>query len=186
MDKRIAILLAAILVVIIGVGGVLIGRYVLGPGSSSEVAALLDEKTRELEDRTKQIEDLEKQAEVLRKDLDEGGKQVAELQSRLDQANRGLASMQDKLKTTRASRAPRDTLASAPSGGSADAGSYETIRSTSVFAQASVDSKKITTIAAGTKINVVGSVGDWLEVRSKRGNPPGYIRREDAMYKGPN
>jgi len=28
----------------------------------------------------------------------------------------------------------------------------------------------------------VGSVGEWLEVRSKHGNPPGFIRRDDAMF----
>jgi hypothetical protein len=29
-------------------------------------------------------------------------------------------------------------------------------------------------------INVVSSAGGWLEVRSKRGNPPGYVRSDDA------
>jgi hypothetical protein len=32
-------------------------------------------------------------------------------------------------------------------------------------------------------INVVGSQGDWLQVRSKHGKPPGYIRRDDAMFR---
>jgi len=31
---------------------------------------------------------------------------------------------------------------------------------------------------------VVRSAGDWLEVRSKHGKPPGFIRRDDAMFKG--
>ncbi|MBI2088091.1 MAG: hypothetical protein HYT78_05020 [Deltaproteobacteria bacterium] len=37
------------------------------------------------------------------------------------------------------------------------------------------------TIRQGTRVTVVGSRGEWLEVRSKHGNPPGFIPREDAM-----
>jgi hypothetical protein len=36
-------------------------------------------------------------------------------------------------------------------------------------------------IAKGTDVTVVRSVGEWLEVRSKHGNPPGFIRADDAM-----
>jgi hypothetical protein len=32
----------------------------------------------------------------------------------------------------------------------------------------------------GTRINVVSAAGDWLEVRSKHGNPPGYVRSDEA------
>jgi len=28
----------------------------------------------------------------------------------------------------------------------------------------------------------VNAKGDWLEVHSRRGNPPGFIRREDAAF----
>jgi hypothetical protein len=31
-------------------------------------------------------------------------------------------------------------------------------------------------------VTVVRSVGDWLEVRSKHDNPPGFIRADDAMF----
>jgi hypothetical protein len=37
-------------------------------------------------------------------------------------------------------------------------------------------------ISKGTRVAVVRSVGDWLEVRSKHGNPPGFIRTDDAMF----
>jgi hypothetical protein len=30
----------------------------------------------------------------------------------------------------------------------------------------------------------VRSVGDWLEIRSKHGNPPGFIRADDATPVG--
>lgn len=61
-------------------------------------------------------------------------------------------------------------------------GTYEIIRSTSVFEQPSESSRKVSVIMRGTKVMVVGSTGDWLEVRSKRGNPPGFIRRDDAVF----
>jgi len=40
----------------------------------------------------------------------------------------------------------------------------------------------VSAINKGTRVTVVGSVGEWLEVRSKHGNPPGFIRRDDAMF----
>ena len=187
MDRKFTMVAIVLMVILIAVGGVLIGRSLVGRGGDSNMAALLDEKTRELEDKNRQIQDLEKQAEQLRKDLEESSKQMADLQNRVDQTNRGLASMQERLKTAkRPSSGSRDTMASAPPGASTDAGSYTVTRSTSVFEEASSGSRKITTIPKGTKVNVVRSVGDWLEVRSKHGNPPGYIRREDATYMGAN
>ncbi len=186
MDKKLTIAAAVFVAILIGAGGFLIGRYALDSGGSSKEAMLLDEKTRDLENKNRQIEELEKQAEALRKDLNESATQVAGLQSRMDQANRGLASMQERLKTTRAPQVSRDASASGSAGSAADAGSYQIVRATSVFQEASPDARKLSTIAKGTKVNVVRSVGDWLEVRSKHGNPPGYIRREDATFMGPN
>lgn len=186
MDKKLTIAAAVLIAVLIGAGGFLIGRYALDSGRSSTQAMLLEEKTKDLENKDRQIGDLEKQAAVLRKDLDESGKQVAVLQSRLDQANQGLASMQQKLKTARAPQVSQSAPASGSGSRAADAGSYQVIRATSVFQEASPDSAKIASIPRGTKVNVVRSVGDWLEVRSKHGKPPGYIRREDATYTGPN
>jgi Bacterial SH3 domain len=186
MDKKLTIAIAALVAVLIGAGGFVLGRYVFDSGRSATEAMLLEEKTRDLENKNKQIEELGKQADTLRKDLDESGKQVAVLQSRLDQANQGLTSMQQKLKTARAPQASPNLPASGSGSGAADAGSYQVVRTTSVFQQASPDSAKLASIPRGTKVNVVRSVGDWLEVRSKHGKPPGYIRREDATYMGPN
>ena len=42
----------------------------------------------------------------------------------------------------------------------------------------------ISQIDRGTRLNVVSSAGDWLEVRSKRGDPPGYVRSDDARLIG--
>ena len=79
--------------------------------------------------------------------------------------------------------AERGNRAPAPSSAShrpANPGTYETIRPTTVFEQPSGSSRAVSNIGGGIKINVVGSSGDWLEVRSRMGNPPGFIRRDDA------
>src|SRR6185369_18638 len=61
-----------------------------------------------------------------------------------------------------------------------DTGVYETTQATSVYENPSSTARVITQIAGGTRINVVNSTGEWLEVRSNRGNPPGYVRSDDA------
>jgi murein DD-endopeptidase MepM/ murein hydrolase activator NlpD len=60
-------------------------------------------------------------------------------------------------------------------------GIYETIRTTSVLAEASPFSDKIATILQGTKVRVVESAGEWLEIRSSHGRPPGFINRADVL-----
>jgi hypothetical protein len=37
-------------------------------------------------------------------------------------------------------------------------------------------------ISSGTQITVVGSGSGWLEIRSRHGKPPGYVRADDAMF----
>lgn len=64
----------------------------------------------------------------------------------------------------------------------AEPGTYETIRAASVFEEPSRSARTVATIRQGTKVTVIGSRGEWLEVRSKHGNPSGFIHREDAMF----
>jgi hypothetical protein len=64
----------------------------------------------------------------------------------------------------------------------AEPGTYETVRATSVYEEPSGSSRVLSQIGRGTRVAVVRSVGEWLEVRSKHGNPPGYIRLDDAMF----
>ncbi len=61
-------------------------------------------------------------------------------------------------------------------------GEYKTIRSTVVFGEPRTDSERITMLDPGTRVMVVGSKGDWLEVRSRHGRPSGFIRRDNAMF----
>ena len=64
----------------------------------------------------------------------------------------------------------------------ASAGIYEILRTTKVFAEPSGSSRTVATIPQGTRVTVVGDNGEWLEVQSKSGNPPGFIRRADATF----
>src|SRR6266545_1552478 len=92
---------------------------------------------------------------------------------------------------------PPESAQQAPAGGSksgpapssvsqrgANPGIYEVLRATSVFEGPSGSSKVLASIPAGTRVTVVNSNGDWLEVHSKSGKPPGFIRRDDASFVG--
>lgn len=60
-------------------------------------------------------------------------------------------------------------------------GTFETIRATAVFSERSENSALVATIERGTKLNVVDSRDGWLEIRSKHGRPPGFVREEAAV-----
>jgi predicted RNase H-like nuclease (RuvC/YqgF family) len=63
-------------------------------------------------------------------------------------------------------------------------GTFETVRATEVYRGPSENSPLIANIAPGMKLNVVNSSNGWLEVRSKYGRPPGFIREEAAVRIG--
>ena len=76
----------------------------------------------------------------------------------------------------------RPAPATPASRGGATPGIYEAMRTTTVYENPSTSSKVLANIPAGTRVTVVGSNGEWLEVHSRRGNPPGFIRRGDATF----
>jgi len=65
-------------------------------------------------------------------------------------------------------------------------GTFKTVRATQVFSGPSEDSALVAEIDKGVKINVVGSREGWLEIRSKHGRPPGFIRQEETVRIGRN
>ncbi len=65
-------------------------------------------------------------------------------------------------------------------------GSFRTVGPTQVYSGPSEDSKFIANIGKGIKLNVVDSRDGWLEIRSKHGRPPGFIRQEAAVRIGSN
>ncbi len=60
-------------------------------------------------------------------------------------------------------------------------GPYEVLYPTSVYSEPRDDAQRVAQVEAGTKVNVVSVQGDWLEVRSKHGRPPGFIRKDSAV-----
>jgi chromosome segregation ATPase len=65
-------------------------------------------------------------------------------------------------------------------------GTFETIRATQVFSGPSKNSVVIANVGRGMKLNVVDSSDGWLEIHSKHGRPPGFIRQEAAVRIGKN
>jgi len=164
-------------------------------------------------DNEPQIQELKNEIAGLRKEAEANSKKAKELESKLDETKKALAAAQLKLKIAqrqadRVAAAPPSARSAArnvepapsqarektaaksaapapPSSGRrpAEAGTYEIIRDTAVLEKPSVSAREVALIQPGTTVNVVGSQGEWLEVRSKHGKPPGYIRRDDAMFR---
>ncbi len=66
----------------------------------------------------------------------------------------------------------------------AAAGTYEVTRSTRVFAAPTEFAQQLGEIEPGLKVNVVNARDGWLEIHSKHGRPPGYIRGDTVARVG--
>jgi len=179
-----------------------LGAYlVVAQRGRSESQLLLEEKIKELQEKEQKIQALEAEAAKTGQTLTEQTGQLSELRTKLEESQKELASARvrlglatreaDRLASSRAqsaaptaSRPPDPVPPIASARRAAEAGVYETIRATSVYEDPSGSSRVLSQIGPGTRINVVRSVGDWLEVRSKQGNPPGFIRLDDAKFIG--
>jgi uncharacterized membrane-anchored protein YhcB (DUF1043 family) len=160
--------------------------------------------TKQLQTKDQMMQSQETQLAQSRQQLNESSNQIAELKNKFDESQKELSAARqrltaathemDRLKASRATAvarvpsapAPRTASLPAPSAATrtSGAGVYETTRTTSVYEGPSSGARVVTQITRGTRINVVGSSGDWLEVRSKHGNPPGYVRADDARLIG--
>ena len=190
-----AILVAGLLV--FGIGVFLIG----GQRQRSESQSLLDEKLGQLKDKDQKIQTLEAELAQTRKELAQNSTQLVQLKNKLEESQKNLATQQKLSRTARESErlaaskaasvtktAPRPAEPSpsaSRSGGArsaAELGVYQTIRPTSVYEEPSASSRVLSQINKGTRVNVVRSLGDWLEVRSKGNNPTGFVRRDDMTF----
>jgi hypothetical protein len=154
---------------------------------------------KELQAKNQMIQSQGAELAQTRQKLNENSNQLAEIKTKLEESQRELSATKqrlgvathevDRLKTSRFPAATRvssrsDTARSLPApvtaGRTAEPGVYETTRATTVYEEPSSTSRVVSQIGRGTRINVVRSAGDWLEVRSRRGNPPGYVRSDDA------
>lgn len=168
----------------------------------SELSLASRAHLKQLQAKDQLIENQQAQLAQARQQLTENSKQLAELTTKLEESRKELALTQqrlgvatrrvDRLNTSRpagpaqtASRAPANPPQPATARRTAAPGVYETTRATSVHEDPSSASRVISKIDRGTRINVVSSTRDWLEVRSKRGNPPGYVRSDAARQIGP-
>ena len=172
------------------------GGYIQGSRLSRSSEANL----KQLQAKDQMIQSQEAQLAQTRQQLNENSNQLAEMKTKLEESRKELSLTQQRLGVAtravdrlNASRTPavRRTASRAPgtagspsapvtAGRTAAPGVYETIRATSVYEGPSSASRVISQIDSGTRVNVVNSTSGWLEVRSKRGNPPGYVRSDDA------
>ena len=128
-----------------------------------------------LQQQEERIRDMEDRIARLQKELEESTKPTASLQAGSDETTRPGRSGQRNVNNLRREETRRADQNPSPER------FYQTVRSTSVFEEPSASSPKVGSIANGSRVRVVGSTGDWLEVRSKQGRPPGFIRRDDAV-----
>jgi hypothetical protein len=189
--------------VILGVGLLVFafGVYLVGgTRERSDLSPLLAEQAKAVQEKDQKIQSLEAQLDQLRKDRQGSSSQIEELKAKFEESQKDLVSTRrklieanrevDRLASSRIASVPRpaartaDSLppqpSTAPSRRTAEAGTYETLRQTTVYEEPTNSARPLAQIGKGTEVTVVRSVGEWVEVRSKHGKPPGYIRSEEV------
>jgi hypothetical protein len=191
-------LIAGIVLCIIAAA--LLGTGVLGKDESADTRRLLAEKVQELQVKEEHVKAVEAELAKVREEAAESVKEAEALKARLQESRKEQAAAGQRLSggnrepERRSARqaqveprseprpVERTPAPSRPARRPAEPGVYETTRATEVHEQPVESSRVISRIGKGTRINVVRSDGDWLEVMSRRGNPPGFILRDDTMY----
>jgi uncharacterized membrane-anchored protein YhcB (DUF1043 family) len=195
LTKPVIAILAASLMVVLAVGAFLFGGY----RQKNDARQLEEAKLKQVQEREEKIKTLEGELNQLRQELDRSKNQLTSLTTKLQENQKELSSTQQRLTaatreseraaTKRPTVAPASSARSVktppsqtpPPHRSAEPGIYEVIRATTVREEPSTTGRRVTEINKGTKVTVVRSVGNWLEVRSKQGRPPGYVRLDDAV-----
>jgi TolA-binding protein len=195
----------SLVVLIIGLLFFAAGLFLfLGLGQRAESPLALQDTGKEIQERDQKIQSLESELNRVRQQLTEHSEQATELKTKLDETQKDLSTMQQRLdianrevERVASSRAPQPGAPARPTDKSPPAppppppppvrraaapGTYETVRATSVYEEPSGSSRVLSKMPKGTRVEVVRSTGDWLEVRSRHGNPPGFVRADDAMF----
>ena len=178
------------------------GVYLVGANvERQDLRPAMDEQQHAIEEKDEKIKSLESQLIQLRQDNQGTIRQVEQLKAKLEGSEKNLAAVQRKLTAANreierlsASRiasaprpaaktpAPQATSAAKPRITGGTERTYETVRTTSLYQEPASSAPVLAQITKGTQITVVGSGDGWLEVRSKHGKPPGFIRADDAMF----
>ena len=165
-----------------------------------EAALTAEAYSKQLQTKDQMMQSQETQMSRLRQEHHDTTNQLADLKTELAASQKAAATTEQRLAAaTRAAERGNTNRPSATGAGAraasassqsypaplptahpAIAGVYETVRETSVYDNPSSQTRVISHIQRGTRINVVSSGANWLEVRSKHGNPPGYVRSDDA------
>ena len=156
-----------------------------------DLSLLSQASQKQLQAKDQIIEAQQAQLAQVQQQLSENANQLSATKSKLDESQKALSATQQRLSVVSRSVAVGRTASRAPATPpsptqpvaarrSGEPGVYETTQATAVYENPSSSGRVISQIGKGTRINVVRSSGDWLEVRSNRGNPPGYVRTNDA------
>jgi len=127
---------------------------------------------------SRQIEELKTRLQETQEDLVSTRRKLLDANREVDRLAASRAAPSQRSATRSADPLPPPATASARR--SAEAGTYETLRAATVYEEPSNSARAVAQIGKGTEVTVVRSVGEWLEIRSKHGKPPGYIRSDDA------
>ena len=165
-----------------------------------ELSLLTQASQKQLQAKDDMIQSQQTQLAQVQQQLTENANQLSAMKSKLDESQKTLSATQQRLATAsrdtgranvsrstgvartaaHAPSLPPSPTQSVSSGRTSQSGVYETTQATTVYENPSPSARAISKIGRGTRINVVGSSGDWLEVHSNRGNPPGFVRSDAA------
>jgi len=171
-----------------------------GYSQRSELSLLSQANLKRLQEKDQIIQSQQTQLAQVQQKLSENSNQLADMKGKLEESQKALSATQQRLgaatretqrlnasrsvAVSRSTSRAQDTAGSLPAPVAArriaQPGVYATTQPTSVYENPSSASRVLSQIDRGTRLNVVGSTGGWLEVRSKHGNPPGYVRSDDA------
>jgi cell division protein FtsB len=177
------------------------GIYLVGGTvEHRDIGPQLVEQQQAIKEKDDKIKDLEAQLVQLRQSNQGTSQEIEQLKARLEKTQKDLVAAQNRftganreiarLSTSRIAPVPRPaartidpppTVSTRP-GRTAEPRTYETLRTTQIYEAPSNTARVIAQVGRGTQIAVVSSASGWLEIRSKHGKPPGFIRADDAMF----
>ena len=165
-----------------------------------ELSQLSQANLKQLQAKDEMIQSQQTQLAQVQQQLTENASQLGAMKTKLEENQKALTATHQRQaaasrdvarssmsRSTGVARTASHAPATLPppaqpvaAGRTAQPGVYETTQATTVYDNPSPSARAISQIGRGTRINVVGSSGDWLEVHSNRGNPPGFVRSDAA------